>query len=71
MLLPEKRGGACGGLDGSDGPHMICAVCGLPVASRIDDCSPWQAVRLAPDAVRRPVARGAQAAGLAVVVAVG
>ncbi|MFE7705904.1 hypothetical protein ACFU6I_08900 [Streptomyces sp. NPDC057486] len=56
VLIPEKRGGACCGLDGSDGPNMACEACGLPVASRIDDCSLWQAVWLAPDAVRcRPV----------------
>jgi len=53
VLIPEKRGGACCGIDGADGPNMACAACGLPVASRIDDCSLWQAVWLAPDAVRR------------------
>lgn len=51
-LVPEKRGGACCGLDGADGPNMVCEACGLPVASRIDDCSLWQAVWLAPNAVR-------------------
>ncbi|MFI6080361.1 hypothetical protein ACIBBB_05160 [Streptomyces sp. NPDC051217] len=57
LLMPEKSGGACCGLDGADGPNMACATCGLPVASRIDDCSLWQAVWLAPNAVRRlPVA---------------
>ncbi|MEV7286131.1 hypothetical protein AB0O01_16415 [Streptomyces sp. NPDC093252] len=53
VLIPERAGGYCCGLDGADGPNMACAVCGLHVASRIDDCSLWQAVRLAPDAVRR------------------
>ncbi|MFI5680206.1 hypothetical protein [Streptomyces cellulosae] len=52
-LLPEKRGAACCGLNGSDGPNMACQTCGLAVASRIDDCPLWQAVWLAPDAVRR------------------
>lgn len=52
-LLPEKSGGACCGLDGADGPNMVCEACGLPVASRIDDCSLWQVVWLAPKAVRR------------------
>ncbi|MEE1754678.1 hypothetical protein [Streptomyces sp. SP18CS02] len=52
VLIPEKRGGACCGLAGGDGPNMACAACGLPVASRIDDCSLWQAVWLAPGAVR-------------------
>ncbi|MFF9179269.1 hypothetical protein [Streptomyces sp. NPDC014793] len=53
LLLPEKGGGYCCGLDGSDGPNLACEACGLPVASRIDDCSLWQAVWLAPNAVHR------------------
>ncbi|CAL9673186.1 hypothetical protein SUDANB176_07565 (plasmid) [Streptomyces sp. enrichment culture] len=53
LLIPEKCGGYCCGLDGADGPNMACEACGLPVASRIDDCSLWQAVWLAPYAVRR------------------
>lgn len=52
-LIPEKGGGYCCGLDGADGPNMACEACGLPVASRIDDCSLWQTVWLAPNAVRR------------------
>ncbi|MGW3917035.1 hypothetical protein ACWEBX_36895, partial [Streptomyces sp. NPDC005070] len=52
-LIPEKRGGACCGLDGADGCNMACEACDLPVASRVDDCSLWQQVRLGPDAVRR------------------
>ncbi|OMI36732.1 hypothetical protein SPAR_25231, partial [Streptomyces sparsogenes DSM 40356] len=53
VLIPEKHGGHCCGLDGADGPNMACEACGLPVASRIDDCSLWQAVWLAPNTVRR------------------
>ncbi|MGW1071500.1 hypothetical protein [Streptomyces sp. NPDC002537] len=53
LLIPEKGGGYCCGLDGADGPNMACQACGLAVASRIDDCSLWQAVWLAPDAVHR------------------
>ncbi|MET9223354.1 hypothetical protein ABZX65_31985 [Streptomyces sp. NPDC003300] len=53
LLVPEENGSACCGLAGGDGPNMVCEVCGLPVATRIDDCSLWQAVWLAPDAVRR------------------
>ncbi|MFJ1823704.1 hypothetical protein, partial [Streptomyces sp. NPDC088178] len=53
LLIPEKGGGYCCGLDGADGPNMACEACGLPVASRIDDCSLWQAVWLAPGAVHR------------------
>ncbi|MET8755585.1 hypothetical protein ABZW32_36640 [Streptomyces sp. NPDC004667] len=60
-LIPERAGGYCCGLDGADGPNMACESCGLPVASRIDDCSLWQAVWLAPDAVRRRPVDGAHA----------
>lgn len=52
-LVPEKRGGACCGVDGADGTNMTCLTCGSGVATRIDDCSLWQAVWLAPGAVRR------------------
>ncbi|MDG4859874.1 hypothetical protein P8605_17235 [Streptomyces sp. T-3] len=64
VLIPEKRGGACCGIDGADGPNMACMSCGLPVASRIDDCSLWQAVWLAPNAVRRLPVDGAKDAPL-------
>ncbi|NED71757.1 hypothetical protein G3I51_05235 [Streptomyces sp. SID9944] len=63
-LMPDRRGGACCGLDGADGPNMACRACDLPVAARIDDCSLWQAVRLSPDAVHRVPVEGAQAAPL-------
>ncbi|MFJ7150363.1 hypothetical protein ACIQVT_19510 [Streptomyces sp. NPDC100445] len=63
-LMPEKRGGACCGLDGADGPNMACATCDLPVATRIDDCSLWQAVRLGSDAVHRVPVDGTHAATL-------
>ncbi|UGQ11731.1 hypothetical protein LO772_34030 [Yinghuangia sp. ASG 101] len=59
VLIPETRGGYCCGLDGTDGPNMACQACGLRVATRIDDCSLWQAVWLAPDAVRRVPVGGA------------
>ncbi len=64
LLLPEEHSGSCCGLDGSDGPNMACEACGLPVATRIDDCSLWQAVWLAPDAVRRHRVDGAETAPL-------
>lgn len=35
---------------GGDGPNAACEAWGLLVATRIDDCSLWQAVWLAPDA---------------------
>ncbi|MFE2638396.1 hypothetical protein ACFXKS_23720 [Streptomyces scopuliridis] len=64
LLIPEERGGACRGLDGAGGPNMACEACGLPVASRIDVFSLWQAVCLAPNAVRRLPADDADAAPL-------
>ncbi|MFE5840765.1 hypothetical protein ACFQ7N_03870 [Streptomyces niveus] len=53
LLIPENGSGACCGLGGGDGPNMACEACGLPVATRVDDCSQWQVVWLAPNAVRR------------------
>jgi hypothetical protein len=64
VLIPERLGNACCGLDGADGPNMACEACGVPVASRIDDCSLWQAVWLAPDAVHRLPVDGADAGPL-------
>lgn len=62
LLVPGKGGaGACCGLNGGDGPNMTCAGCGLPVATRIDDCSLWQAVWLAPNAADRLPADGTDA----------
>ncbi|MEW1636956.1 hypothetical protein AB0469_23110 [Streptomyces sp. NPDC093801] len=60
VLIPENRGTSyCCGLDGAGGPNTGCAACGRPVATRIDDCSLWQAVWLDPVAVRRvPVGGG-------------
>ncbi|MDK9497201.1 hypothetical protein QEZ40_001856 [Streptomyces katrae] len=66
VLVPEEGGGYCCGLDWGDGPNMACEACGLPVASRIDDCSLWQAVWLAPDAVLRLPVATADDAGPAV-----
>ncbi|MGA5129621.1 hypothetical protein ACPCTO_07435 [Streptomyces olivoreticuli] len=53
VLIPEQCAGYCCGLDGRDGPNLACARCGQAVATRVDDCSLWQAVWLAPQAVRR------------------
>jgi hypothetical protein len=65
VLIPDERGGGyCCGLDGTDGPNVACVECALPVASRIDDCSLWQAMWLAPNAVRRLPVGGAVAAPL-------
>ncbi|MFG3285593.1 hypothetical protein [Streptomyces sp. NPDC048111] len=63
-LIPEQRGGACCGLDGADGPNMACETCALPVATRVDDCSLWQTVRLHPGAVHRVPVDGFRAAPL-------
>jgi hypothetical protein len=63
-LIPEKRGLACCGLDGADGPNLVCEACNLPVATRVDDCSLWQAVRLSSDAVHRLPVDGVHAAPL-------
>ncbi|MHC3424407.1 hypothetical protein [Streptomyces sp. DT18] len=51
-FLPGRHGGGCCGIDGSRGPNLACAACGLPVGARVDDCSVWQAVRFDPEAVR-------------------
>ncbi|SEG83344.1 hypothetical protein SAMN05216223_11453 [Actinacidiphila yanglinensis] len=53
VLIPERCDGYCLGLDGRDGPNLACAGCGRPVATRIDDCTFWQAVWLDPRAVFR------------------
>ncbi|WP_055563022.1 hypothetical protein [Streptomyces atriruber] len=53
VLIPDRCDGYCLGLDGRDGPNLVCARCASPVATRIDDCTFWQTVWLVPDAVRR------------------
>ncbi|MFI6766653.1 hypothetical protein [Streptomyces sp. NPDC050355] len=52
VLIPDRCSGYCCGLDGGDGPNLACERCGRAVATRIDDCSLWQVVWFAPDAVR-------------------
>ncbi|OXY91578.1 hypothetical protein [Streptomyces diastatochromogenes] len=52
VLIPGHDG-YCLGLDGRDGPNLACEECGQAVATRMDDCSLWQAVWLHPVAVRR------------------
>ncbi|MFE6505384.1 hypothetical protein [Kitasatospora sp. NPDC057738] len=56
-LVQRREPGACCGIDGRNGPNVTCAGCGRKVATRIDDCSLWQATWLEPDAVR-PVPAG-------------
>ncbi|GAA2588162.1 hypothetical protein GCM10010435_78160 [Winogradskya consettensis] len=51
-LIGGRDDGYCLGLTGGvDGPNLGCEQCGRPVATRIDDCSYWQAVWLDPGAV--------------------
>ncbi|MCX4802271.1 hypothetical protein OG594_11490 [Streptomyces sp. NBC_01214] len=53
VLIPERCDGYCLGLDGRAGPNLACAQCGRAVATRMDDCTFWQVVRLDPTAVHR------------------
>ncbi|GHJ42789.1 hypothetical protein Cs7R123_01310 [Catellatospora sp. TT07R-123] len=51
-FIPDRLDGTCCGLSaGRGGPNLACARCGLPVATRVDDCGLWQAVWLAPGTV--------------------
>lgn len=52
-IIAGRTDGLCCGWDGRDGPNLACARCGLPVATRVDDCSLWPAVWLDPEAVYR------------------
>ncbi|MGW6978548.1 hypothetical protein ACWGE1_03690 [Streptomyces sp. NPDC054932] len=52
-LIPERCDGYCLGLDGRSGPNLARAHCGRAVATRIDDCTLRQVVRLDPTAVHR------------------
>ncbi|MEU6967145.1 hypothetical protein AB0A71_05270 [Kitasatospora aureofaciens] len=54
-LVQRRELGACCGIDGRYGPNLTCVGCGRKVATRVDDCSLWQATWLEPAAVR-PVA---------------
>jgi hypothetical protein len=51
MVFLSRPDGYCIGLDGRDGPNLACERCGRPVATRMDDCSRWQAVWLDPRSV--------------------
>ncbi|MET8978431.1 hypothetical protein ABZX85_22725 [Streptomyces sp. NPDC004539] len=63
VLIPDRCDGYCLGVDGRDGPNLACETCGRAVATRIDDCALWQAVRLAPGEVRRVPGAGRVEAG--------
>jgi hypothetical protein len=51
---PRRRNGCCG-LDGLDGPNLVCAGCGAEIATKQSDCWSQQQVTL-PAAAARPVA---------------
>ncbi|WP_343230813.1 hypothetical protein [Yinghuangia seranimata] len=53
VVIPERRGGFCCGLDGRDGPNLACEGCGQAVATLLDDHARWRAVWLDPEAVSR------------------
>ncbi len=53
VLVFERCGGYCRGVDGRDGPNLACRQCGHLVATRLDDCSTWQEVCFEPGTVRR------------------
>jgi len=63
VLIPDRCDGLCCGLDGREGPNLACEACGRPVASRIDDCTLWQAVWFAPYAVRNVPVGGVAGVG--------
>jgi hypothetical protein len=49
----HRRNGCCR-LDGLDGPNLVCAGCGIDVATEQSDCwVNWLDIRLEPDAVIR------------------
>jgi hypothetical protein len=51
-IVQGRPDGHCIGLDGRDGHNLSCERCSELVATRIDDCSYWQAVWLDPRTVR-------------------
>lgn len=49
---PDRgRLNGCCGLDGLDGPNLVCDACGAEVATRQSDCWSQQLIALVPDAV--------------------
>ena len=47
---PARLNGCCG-LDGMDGPNIVCIACGAEVGTKMNDCWTPHEVRLDPDAV--------------------
>lgn len=53
---PDRgRLSGCCGLDGLDGPNLVCSACGAEVATRRSDCWGQQVTALGPDAVTAAV----------------
>lgn len=49
---PDRaRLNGCCGLDGLDGPNLVCAACGSEVATQQSDCWSQQQIMLAPASV--------------------
>ncbi|MFJ5546492.1 hypothetical protein [Streptomyces sp. NPDC093225] len=55
---PRRRNGCCG-LDGLDGPNLVCGNCGAEVATQQSDCWSQQLIALIPDAVTEMVSPSA------------
>jgi hypothetical protein len=52
-LHPEPhRGGGCCGLDGLNGPNLVCARCGAEIGTKESDCWTQQQVVMLPKAVK-------------------
>ncbi|MFI2109313.1 hypothetical protein [Streptomyces lydicus] len=53
---PDRgRLNGCCGLDGLDGPNLVCDACGAEVATQQSDCWSQQLITLIPDAVTTAV----------------
>ncbi|MGW6704554.1 hypothetical protein ACWGDE_06645 [Streptomyces sp. NPDC054956] len=47
----DERHNGCCGLDGQDGPNLVCGACGADVATKQSDCWTQNLVALTADAV--------------------
>jgi hypothetical protein len=57
---PDRgRLNGCCGLDGLDGPNLVCDACGAEVATQQSDCWSQQLIALIPDAVTTAVSPSA------------
>ena len=48
---PRRRNGCCG-LDGLNGPNLVCARCGAEIGTKQSDCWTQQQVVMLPEAVK-------------------